>query len=85
MPFYTQVLSQQSPTTVYHIENERIILIPAEPIIKEFGNGGSIRYVSINFFTNCRTTRVGKNHSTPTRYVPNSSGVNFVSLSLEKI
>ncbi len=55
MPYYTQILSHQSPNAIYHIFAESIILIPSGPYKKAFGNGGYALYDSINFFTDSKT------------------------------
>jgi hypothetical protein len=55
MPFYTTVFSQQSPSSIYCIEEDKIILIPAGPFRKDYGNGGSRLYDSINFYSDSRT------------------------------
>jgi hypothetical protein len=52
MPFYTQILSQRSPTSIYKVDGENIVLIPAGPFRKEDGKGNSTLYDAINFYTN---------------------------------
>ncbi len=55
MPFYTQILSQNSPISIYNVEDGNIILIPAGPFKKDDGYGGWRHYDSINFFTYSKT------------------------------
>ena len=52
MPYYTKIYTQQSPNSIYQIIDERIILIPGGPIIKEFNNSITVIFDTINFYTN---------------------------------
>jgi len=55
MPFYTKILSQHSPTSIYNVDDGNIILIPAGPFKKDDGHGGYTLFDSINFFTHSKT------------------------------
>ena len=55
MPFYTQILSQHSPTSIYDIDDGNILLIPAGPFKKHDEYGGWRLFDSINFFTRSET------------------------------
>jgi len=55
MPFYTQILSQYSPSSIYNVDDGNILLFPAGPFIKDDGYGGSMLFDSINFFTQSKT------------------------------
>jgi hypothetical protein len=55
MPFYTTILSQRSPTTIYKVDGDNIVLIPAGPFKKDDNHGGYTLFDAINFYTNSKT------------------------------